>query len=419
MRASIIAFVLSVAVAPALAAVEKEPTLPAARLAAPGSALSGPGWRVDSPVPVRGYLGQFTLRTPQGDVPAQGREVLAIRIAEIPALARLEEVSRRDVFAGAIADSAKATGRAVTRVVTNPGETIKGIPAGLGRLVKRTAGRVRNVAVAVGDAARRERDKDGGATGEGGPGAADKARDFATELAGVNKARRAIAKSLNIDPYTGNPLLQDRLEDLAWASVAGGLSMDLALGAFGGLAGTVLSTTGQLDGLVWDLPPEDIRRRLEKELVARGAEPMAAREFLRNGAFTPTLQLAFVSALRALGRPTGEADVLALATGVQGEVHARFLVQQLRMLARHVPVDDPVVALEALEASIAATTRGGVRWVALPVDHLSWTEQVEQAAHGEASSASRLLVAGSVSDLARRELARAGWQVTADAGLPD
>ncbi len=235
----------------------------------------------------------------------------------------------------------------------------------------------------------------------------------------MNKARRAIAKSLNIDPYTGNPLLQDRLEDLAWASVAGGLSMDLALGAFGGLAGTVLSTTGQLDGLVWDLPPEDIRRRLEKELVARGAEPMAAREFLRNGAFTPTLQLAFVSALRALGRPTGEADVLALATGVQGEVHARFLVQQLRMLARHVPVDDPVVALEALEASIAATTRGGVRWVALPVDHLSWTEQVEQAAHGEASSASRLLVAGSVSDLARRELARAGWQVTADAGLPD
>ncbi len=128
MRASIIAFVLSVAVAPALAAVEKEPTLPAARLAAPGSALSGPGWRVDSPVPVRGYLGQFTLRTPQGDVPAQGREVLAIRIAEIPALARLEEVSRRDVFAGAIADSAKATGRAVTRVVTNPGETIRAFP---------------------------------------------------------------------------------------------------------------------------------------------------------------------------------------------------------------------------------------------------------------------------------------------------
>lgn len=416
MRASIIGFVLAVAVAPALAAVETEPTLPADRLATPGSALSGPGWRVDSPVPVRGYLGQFTVRTPQGEVPAQGREVLAIRIAEIPALARLEEVSRRDVFAGAIADSAKATGRAVTRVVTNPGETIKGIPAGIGRLVKRTAGQVRNVAVAVGDAARRERDKDGGAAGEGGPGTAEKARDFATELAGVNKARRAIAKSLNIDPYTGNPLLQDRLEDLAWASVAGGLSMDLALGAVGGLAGTVLSTTGQLDGLVWDLPPEDIRRRLEKELVARGAEPMAAREFLRNGAFTPTLQLAFVGALRDLGRPRGESEVLALATGaVRDEVHARFLVQQLRMLAREVGKDDPVVELLAFEASIGARSRGGVLWVVLPVDHLSWTEQVEAAAAGRGKA--RLVVAGSVSDLARTELARAGWRVRAGAGL--
>ena len=407
--------------APVAAAVETEPTLPAARLAAPGTPLSGPGWKVASPVPVRGYLGQFTLSTPQGEIAVQGRELLSIRIAEVPALARLEDISRSDVFAQAIADSAKATGRAVTRVFTNPVETAKGVPAGIGRLIKRTAGKVRNVAVAVGDAARREREAqgEGGAEGEGGSDAAAKARDFATELAGVNKARRAIAKSLGIDPYTGNPLLQQRLEDLAWASVAGGLSMDLALGAVGGLASTVLSTSGQLDNLVWDLPPEDIRRQLEKDLVARGAEPMAAREFLRNGAFTPTLQLAFVSALRALGRPAGEPDVLALATRVRSEVHARFLIQQLRMLARHVPVDDRVVALEALEASVAATTRGGVRWVTLPVDHLTWTEEIEQGLRGGAEAAPRLVVSGSVSELARRELRRAGWQVTADAGLPD
>lgn len=417
MRIVFACIVLATAVAPALGAVEPEPSLPAARLATPGSALSGPGWRVESPVPVRGYLGQFTLRTPQGVVQAQGRELLAIRIAEIPALARLEEVGRGEVFAGAIANSAKATGRAVTRVFTQPEETIKGIPAGIGRLVKRTAQSVRRVAVAVGDAARRE-EKQGGAAGESSGDSAGKARDFANELAGVNKARRAIAKAMGIDPYTGNPLLQQRLEDLAWASVAGGLSMDLALGAVGGLAADVLSTTTRLDDLAWDLPPEDIRRRLEKELTDRGAEPMAAREFLRNGAFTPSLQLAFVGALRGLGRPRGEADVLALATEVvRSEVHARFLVQQLRMLARDVGKDDPVAELLAFEASIGARTRGGVLWIALPVDHLSWTEQVEGATTGRDEAQARLVVAGGVSEMARNELQRAGWRVRADAGL--
>jgi hypothetical protein len=406
--------------APAGAAVESEPTLPAARLAAPGTPLSGPGWRVASPVPVRGYLGQFTLRTPQGEIAVQGRELLAIRIAEIPAVEQLEKVSRGDVFAESIADSAKATGRTVVRVVTNPVETIKGVPAGIGRLLKRTAATVRNVAVTVGDAARRGGgDKPGDETEGDKADAGEKASDFAAELAGVNKARRALAKSMGIDPYTSNPLLQERLEDLAWASVAGGLSLDLALGAVDGFAASVLSTTGELDDLVWSAYPADIKRQLEKDLVARGAEPLAAREFLRNGAFTPTLQLAFVDALKALGRPAGEAEVLALATRVRGEVHARFLIQQLRMLARHVPASDAVASLEALEASIAATTRGGVRWVVLPVDHLSWTEQIEQSAGGPAEKAPQLVVAGSVSDMARRELTRAGWNIKAGVGHVD
>jgi hypothetical protein len=417
----VLSLFLAGALPAAAQAVEAEPILPASRLVAPGTPLSGPGWRVASPVAVRGYLGQFELSTPQGAIDVQGRELLAIRIAEVPALARLEEVSRGEVFAESIADSAKATGRAVVRVVTNPAETVKGIPAGIGRLLQRTARKVRQVAVAVGDAAQRERDGggdgDGDGDGDGGDSAA-KVRDFATEIAGVNKARRAIAKAMGIDPYTSNPLLQGRLEDLAWASVAGGLSMDLALGAVGGLAADVLSTSGRLDDLVWDLPPEDIRRRLEKDLVDRGAQPLAARDFLRNGAFTPTLQLAFVGALRDLGRPRGEAEVLDLAIGVRDEVHARFLVQQLRMLARHADGSDPVVALEALEASIAATTRRGTRLVALPVDHLSWTEQVETgAASRRGKGVARLVVAGTVSPMAQRQLAAAGWTVTDGVGL--
>jgi hypothetical protein len=402
----------------AAAAVESEPSLPTATLAPKGVALSGPGYRVATPTAVRGYLGDFVVRLSDGrEVRAQGAELLAIRIAEVPAIARLDEVSRREVFADAIAESARKTGRAVVRVVTQPVETAKGLPSGVARFVRSTARSVRNVAVAVGDAARRESSDEAGEGSASGDGA-EKATDFARELAGVNKARRAIARSMGIDPYTGNPLLQARLEELAWASVAGGLSIDLALGAVAGLAGEVISVTGKLDGLVWDLPPDEIRGRLEKELVERGAEPMAAREFLRNGSFTPTLQLAFVGALRGIGRPTGEADVLALATGVRGEVHARFLVHQLRMLAQHAAPSDPVAELLAFDASLGARTRGGALLVALPVDYLSWTSEIEAAVREHGGARPRVVVSGAVSSLARKELGRAGWQFTADAGIP-
>jgi hypothetical protein len=399
---------------PAAAAVESEPSLPTAALVPQGVPLSGPGYRVADPTPVRGYLGDFVVRLSDGrEVRAHGSELLAVRVSEVPATFRLDEVSRGDVFAGAIAQSAKNTGRAVVRVVTNPVETVKGIPAGLGRLLRGTVRKVRNVAVAVGDATRREND-----SGQAQTDAGATATDFARELAGVNKARRALAKAMGIDPYTGNELLQQRLGGLAWASAMGGLSIDLALGAVSGLAGDVLSVTGRLDGLVWDLPPDEIRSRLEGELVQRGAEPMSAREFLRNGSFTPTLQLAFVGALRDLGRPTGEPEVLELATGIRGEVHARFLLQQLRMLSRHASRDDPVVALIAFEASVAARTRSGGLLVTLPVDHLTWTEQIEGLASDATRQRPRVVVSGSVSTLARRELASAGWELAADAGLP-
>lgn len=391
-----------------------EPELPAAALVEPGTELSGPDWRVQTPVPVRGFLGQFVIESRWGPIPAQGRELLTLRIAELAALEQLDALSSTRVFAGAIADSAMATGRAVTRVVTNPVETAKGIPAGLGRLIGRTAASARKLAVAAGDAVQRQADASSDGDSDGNT---IQPKDFANELAGVNRARRGLARRLGIDPYTGNPLIQERLEKLAWASVAGGMSMDLMLGQVGGVLSDAISMSRKLDGLVWDLPPDDIRRRLEAKLVERGAEPLAAREFLRNPAFTPTLQVEFVSALEGLGRPDGEPEVLLLARTIRSEVHARFLIQQLRMLARHVPGDDPVSELLPFEASIGARSESGELWIALPVDFLPNNDETDLVAADKDAPPSHLVIAGGVSEQARRELEDAGWIVRADVGL--
>ena len=64
---------------------ESEPVLDAATLVRP-SLLSGPGFSVEPRVEVRGYMGNFTITTSIGRLGADSVEVLAERIAEIPAL---------------------------------------------------------------------------------------------------------------------------------------------------------------------------------------------------------------------------------------------------------------------------------------------------------------------------------------------
>jgi hypothetical protein len=393
-------------------ALESEPTLATATLLPAGTPLSGAGWSLPEQTQVASYLGQFRFTTDWGVIEAQGREIALERIAEMPALARIDEVSRGQVFADAIRQSATRTGESIARVVTQPVETVKGIPAGLGRLITKTAGTVRRVAQRVGDATA----EGSGSAGEASGGAThgERLTDFAKESFGLNKARRALAQPLGIDPYTRNPLLGERLEGLAWAAVAGGASMDLALAALSGGVSNVVSVAGKLDSLVWDLPPADIRDRLEKRLVAQGANGRAAREWLRTPAFSPTLQVRMVTAIAALGSPRGLDEVLALAASVQSEAHARFLIQQLEMLAS-AGRGDPIVELRALEQSISARTRAAVPVIALPVDHLSWTDPVERA---DRRRSGRILVAGSLSPRARQELSTRGWRIEADKGWP-
>jgi hypothetical protein len=55
----------------------------------------------------------------------------------------------------------------------------------------------------------------------------------------------------------------------------------------------------------------------------------------------------------------------------------------------------------------------------LPVDYLSWNQSTSLVASEDGEPPSRLVVAGSVSDLARTRLEQAGWRVTADAGFAD
>jgi hypothetical protein len=387
--------------APSLAAtlpsIEPMPTLDAATLA-PAGILNGTGYTVDPKAPVVGYMGQFTLRAPAGTFTADGTEMLAIRVGELTAIAKLSQLSQTGVFADALAASAKKTGAAIGQAVMNPVETISGIPAGVGRFFQSASTKVSRATESTAASNSSQRVSTG---------------DAAKDLLGVNQAKRQIAKQVGADPYTTNPVLAKQLDDLARAAFAGGVSLDVALAVTTAGVATAISTTATVSNLVWDKSPQDIRTINENKLAVMGVNKDTVRAFVTNRSFTPTLSVPFVENLSQIPAGKGRAAVVALASTVASENEARFMLNAVSMAREIGAGRDPVVALDLAGRILVVRTLGARIQVPAPVDYVVWTEQVKAFAERKDLKGARrdILVTGLASERAREGLQATGWTV--------
>jgi hypothetical protein len=107
----------------------------------PESALSGPGFHVERPIPTNGAMGQYTIIADasvfQSDAETyrvESLDLLKVRLSEIPAIAYLENVSKSGVFAKALAQSAERPVADAANMVIHPMGTVTGLPSGIGSL---------------------------------------------------------------------------------------------------------------------------------------------------------------------------------------------------------------------------------------------------------------------------------------------
>ena len=397
------------------ASFETPPTLAASDVA-PAALLRGPHHTVAESVPTDGWTTRFTIRSDFGTFEAAGREMLKTRVEEVDALARLDEISRTSVFAESAKKAATKPVRAVKAVVDDPVETAKGIPAGVGRFFKRTYRKakkgVENAKDAKADADARERGEDvpvapGPDAGQSRGAAAG---DVAKDVFGWNSARRQWARRLAIDPYTTNPQLSEKLDDVAWAAFSGGFAIGVAMPGLPGPVGTV-QTASQL---VWELSPVDLEARNEKSLSLMGIEGRTVRDFFRNGWFTPTLQTRVVTALEALHGVAGRRDVIATAAIVPSEEEARFLVGAVELLARLHAKERPLERLAVEEGMVSGRDRRDAVVLPIPDDYVSWTEEIAGVFEGYRAGPRAVFLAGRLSPRARQEVTAQGWSVGED-----
>jgi len=413
-------------------AIEEEPLVDAASLVQP-ALLSGPGFSVDPRAELRGYMAHFLIDTPLGPLQADSVEILAEREAELPAIEALDKVTRSDAFLRAAGNRIGATAKSLAQIVLHPVDSVLGIPAGVARYFGQRLDKIGMQAQALSDRTAKTLGNDGNPYPvDAGPMtdareessapkprkhwyskiAREAEREFKRQVK-YSQVKRELAQRLGIDPYTGNPYAQERLSALAWVGSAGDFGAGSALGTIGGAGANVLAQGGRINEVVWKLAPDDLRERNRTRLQAHCRDELLIRQFLRRGAFSPTLQTAFADALDALQPAEGCDALLELGMTAGSDLEARFIVNALRLTIAHLGARAREGSLRPIGAGLAYVASDGEFVLPLPVDRLSWTAEVRRFLDREEFRVRNktVLIGGDASLAARRGLTERGWNI--------
>src|ERR1700746_3057171 len=205
------------------------------------------------------------------------------RLKEIDAIARLREVSRSDEFKKSLVAAAKIPLNSAKNIAKDPAQAISNVPKGIMKFLGRAKETVQNVGKGGGEH-----------EGEG---------SRMKDVIGYSDKKRKIALQMGIDPYSTNTVLQKQLDDVAWASWAGGFAFSAATFPISGPIGGALTVTN-LNSTVADFLREKSPAELEQinraTFRAMGASASDADRILQGGAFTPTQAATFAVDLKAL-----------------------------------------------------------------------------------------------------------------------
>jgi hypothetical protein len=389
---------------------EKPPVVNASRLL-PAAALSGPGFHVERLVPTNGAMGRYTLvfdravfHEDAGTYSVESLNLLKIRLSEIPAIRKLEDVSKTAVFANALAASAERPVQMGAEIVAHPLDTVSGLPSGIGEFFGRVSLGAGTLLSTVTNSSE--------SGGQRASQTAGETANITLTALGYDDVRRQLAKKLNVDPYTTNPILKEKLNSVAWVMFSARLAVNTVVSV--AVPGSMIITGVEFtNDLVYQTPKGDLILLVEKKLQNMGLSQAEIAAFSHNTAIPLSLQVAAVTDLESLGDIPGRRAVAVALGNVLTEYQARFMVTSIRMLAQWSQKKSPITAIGAPGVLIARDQNNTVIMPA-PVDYVSWTPRIA----GFVTTAPllslqnrTLWIPAGMTPLARRQLTANGWTV--------
>jgi hypothetical protein len=364
----------------------------------PPQLLSGPNFRVRDRVVTYGYMHQFTVDSNFGVFEVTGDLALRKLVREIAAIAALAEVKRSQAYLDGVKKAASQPLEFGANLLTDPVDTVSGIPKGISRLFE-------NVST--------------GLTNRADPSQDNKVK----QALAVSSAKRELAHQLGVDVYSSNSVLQKELNSVAWASALGSLTLTAALAPVGGPAVMAVSATRtaqQLSDVRREYPPERLRQMNEQKLLSMGMPMSVVAPFLDHSTYTPTHDTVIVSSLDGLKGAKGRDAFLQQALSADDEETANFYMHAAETMAGYQQKVAPIQEIRVYGPLVFARASNGVAMVPLPVDQGFWTERASRrvpdamTAYKSSNPGAKKIefwVTGTVSKLAKDELAKLGVQV--------
>jgi hypothetical protein len=378
---------------------EELPELKASEILRP-DILQGPNHKVRDEVSTYSGANRFIIDSTFGVFEAEGNEMLVRRVNEINAIAQLKDVSRTDAYKNALVTAAKGQLAAAKSIITDPVNTVSNAPKGLMKFMGRAGERVKGI----------------GKKREPAPDEGSRVQN----VIGFTAAKRKVALSLGVDPYSSNDVLQRELDGITWASFAGGLTFKAATMPIGGGAGAALTLTGisnTFESALRDKSPADLKIMNRKLLLEMGTSAADTDALLKSTAFSPSAETAFVLNLKSLDGVTGRGAFVAVAAeNSSAEADAIFCVETAALMAMLHQGENPLARITLINGFPVCVAKDGTTVVALQWDYAAWTPRAEGFAgqvKANAKEKTPCLVAlsGVISPRLRQELESRGFRV--------
>jgi hypothetical protein len=362
----------------------------------PPSLLTGPHYRIEPLVITSGFANRYVITSDYGDFDVRGDRMLRTRIREIEALAALDEMSKTAAFADAAGNALKSPFVATWNLITNPVDTILGIPTGAWNAIKKTS-----------------------QLAQGERGALEDSGVLA--LIGFEAKKRQIANELGVDPYSSNRVLQKQLNRFAWAAYLGGLPyLFVPFVDDSDFQKTSAESADELAETLLIYSPEDLRRLNRIELAVMGVPEPLSDELIGHPWYSPRHATVLVEALAALDLTQNRSAFIEAAVTAESEDDALFYEHTAELMRTYSDRVSPVQEIVSRDGTPMGYTESGTLMIPLPADYANWTPATAALARAITEEISghlnversELVLSGAASPLARKEFEALGIAVT-------
>lgn len=348
-----------------------------------------------------GMFNHYQVTSPFGEFSAPSTASLQFLVIELEAIAAMKEVKTDDTAIASLKQSGENTVAGIKSLFTDTEDTLKGAASGVQSLFSRASGTI----------GKRE------VTG---------AEDSKVEqLIGFSKSKGAIATKFGVNVYSRNQVLQEELDRLGWADYLGGLGVGVATSAVPGIGGIVMTTSGTtrlLNEAINTTPASELWVQNHDTLLSLGMDEDTVKLFLNHQSFSPALTTVMTTAIKSMKGIDNLELFLKVSLQASSSEMARVITETVVLTAGYHKHVGPLKKIVPMARITRADGSDGSIVVVLPTDYLIWSQTVA----GVISSFSaeedtlkmpgkQLWTLGTLSEKARAECEKAGWQVNTNA----